>query len=40
VLRLVPIHKRRLHPLDRGDVLRSPGVQLRRLVAQGLCPVH
>jgi hypothetical protein len=32
VQRLVPVHERHLHHLDRGDVLRSLGVQLRRLV--------
>jgi hypothetical protein len=40
VQRLVPVHKRRLHHLDCGDVLCSLGVQLRRLVLQGLHPVH
>jgi hypothetical protein len=37
---LVPVHERRLHPLDRGDVLRSLGVQLRRLIPQGFRQVH
>jgi hypothetical protein len=40
VQRLVPVHERRLHPLDRGNVLRSLGVQLWRLIPQGLRPVH
>jgi hypothetical protein len=40
VQRLVPVHERRLHPLDRGDILRNLGVQLRRLVPQGLRLVH
>jgi hypothetical protein len=29
---IVPLHQRRLHPLDRGDVLHSLVVLLRRLV--------
>jgi hypothetical protein len=40
VLRLVPVHERRLHPLDRGDVLRSLGVQLWGLIPQGFRLVH
>jgi hypothetical protein len=40
VQRLVPVHQRRLHPLDRGDVLHSLGILLWRLVPQGLGPVH
>jgi hypothetical protein len=40
VQRIVPLHQCHLHPLDRGDVLYSLGVLLRRLVQQGLGPVH
>jgi hypothetical protein len=40
VQRLVPVHQCLLHPLDRGDVLHSLGVQLRRLVRQGIRSVH
>jgi hypothetical protein len=37
---LVPVHERSLHPLDRGDVLRSLGVQLWGLIPQGFRLVH
>jgi hypothetical protein len=40
VQRLVPVHECRFHPLDRGDVLRSLGIQLWELVPQGFRPVH
>jgi hypothetical protein len=40
VQRLVPVHERCLHPLHRRDVLHSLGIQLWRLVPQGLRPIH
>jgi hypothetical protein len=40
VERLVSVHERRLHLLDRGNVLHSLGVQLRRLIPQDLRSIH
>jgi hypothetical protein len=40
VQRLIPVHERRFHPLGRGDVLRSLGVQLWELVPQSFRPVR
>jgi hypothetical protein len=37
---LVSVHERSLHPLNRGYVLHSLGVQLRGLIPQGFRPVH
>jgi hypothetical protein len=38
--RVVPLHQRRPHPLDREGISRGLGVLLRRQVRQGLSPVR
>jgi hypothetical protein len=38
--RIVSLHQRRPHPLDRGGISRGLGVLLRRQVQQGLSPVR
>jgi hypothetical protein len=38
--RIVSLHQRCPHPLDRGGASRGSGTLLRRQVQQGLIPVH